>query len=203
MGSHAAVRWAAAVLALLAAVAGAPAGATVDAWELIHPRHLDAGDRAHRQAIARDLRRRVDLMAAVVPPLAPDRAARVAEAQARLDALGEAAPAKRRSRLYLSRDYQHATLLRILDDAIAALDCVTRSTDDVRREMTCWAMASSQFLDQEAISVALAVLRRARLVPRDEDMPVAAMDPVVWYGEYGRGIVTHILTPYLEAEAAP
>jgi len=210
-----AVRTAALLLAMLAAAsvatsvaAGAAAGpgtagGALDAWELIHPGDLDAGNREHRHAVARDLRQRVELMAAVVPPLAPNRAARVAEEQARLVALGEEASPRRRSRLYLSRDYQHARLLRILGEAMAALDCVTGSGDDLRREMACWARASTQFLDQESISVALAALRRARLVPRDEDMPVAAMDPVVWYGEYGRGIVTHILTPYLDAEAAP
>jgi len=198
-----AVRTAALLLAMLAAAGPATAGGALDAWELIHPGDLDAGNRYHRHAVARDLRQRVELMAAVVPALAPDRAARVAEKQARLTALGDEASPRRRSRLYLSRDYQHARLLRILGDAIAALDCVITSGDDLRREMACWARASTQFLDEEAISVALAALRRARLVPRDEDMPVAAMDPVVWYGEYGRGIVRHILTPYLDAEAAP
>ena len=41
--------------------------AAVDAWELIHPQRFDWEQAAHRRAVARDLRGRLDLLAGAVP----------------------------------------------------------------------------------------------------------------------------------------
>ena len=65
--------------------------------------------------------------------------------------------------------------------------------------MHCWTQASVLLMDEETINISLSVLRQGRMMPRDEDMPVKAQDPKVWYGEYGRGIVRHIIRPYLES----
>ena len=51
------------------------------------------------------------------------------------------------------------------------------------------------------LDLALSMLRRARLIPKDGHMPVTAQDPEVWYGEYGRGILQYILIPYLDDAA--
>jgi hypothetical protein len=185
----------------LALVSARPAAAAVNAWELVHPSKFDAGRVEHRQAIARDLLERVELLAAVIPPQSPEQTARLREEADRLEELGERASAQRRSRLYLSRAYQQRTLLDILGEASDALRCVLDSGSDQAREMSCWARASAQFLEQSKVDLALSVLRRSRAIPRDDDMPVAAMDPVVWYGEYGRGILLHIISPYLEGQA--
>ena len=65
--------------------------------------------------------------------------------------------------------------------------------------MLCWAEVSVYLMDEETVDIALTVLRSARMIPRDEDMPVKAQDPKVWYGEYGKGIVRYILKPYLRS----
>ena len=176
------------------------AAAPVDAWELIHPKSFDWRDTTHRRAVAKDLSRRLNLLASVVPPQASEQRARVLKELAELDRLGAEAPPRRRGRLYISRGYQHLRLLELIEETRADLDCIVEASD-IRVEMHCWSLAARQFGDEARLDLALSMLRRARLIPKDDQMPVTAQDPEVWYGEYGRGILQHILIPYLAALA--
>ncbi len=176
------------------------AAAPVDAWELIHPQSFDWRATSQRRAVAQDLSRRLNLLASVVPPQSPEQRDRVLAEMAELDRLGMEASPRRRGRLYISRGYQHFHLLELIDETRSDLDCILAATD-IRKEMHCWSLAARHFGDEARLDLALAMLRRARLIPRDEQMPVTAQDPEVWYGEYGRGILQHILIPYL-ADAA-
>jgi hypothetical protein len=173
----------------------------VSAWELVHPTRFDWEIRSHRQRIAEDLISRVSLLSAVVPAQSEGQARQLDKIAAGLDALGENATPRQRSKLFLSRAYQHRRLLDMLADTLKALECV-RAAGAIAREMHCWAEVSVLLMDEETMDVALAVLRSARMIPRDEDMPVKAQDPKIWYGEYGRGIVRHIVKPFL-ASLAP
>ena len=170
------------------------------AWDLVHPDDFDWSARADRRSVAADLISRISLLAAVVPPQAPDQIARLKADEAELAALGEKATARQRSRLYLSRAYQHRRLVELLGNLLDALACV-RSSVTVDREMFCWVEASALLMDEETLDISLNVLRQGRMIPRDEDMPVKAQDPKVWYSEYGRGVVRHIIRPYLESLA--
>ena len=187
-----------AVLVLVAATGRS--AVNVDAWELISPTHLDWRERDHRRAIAEDLLVRLDLLADIVPPLSPRQQAQVANQMAELQRMGPAADARRRSRLYMSRRYQHFRLLELLDDTRRNLQCVV-AADRINEEMRCWSLASVNFGDEAKLDLALSMLRRARMIPKDGAMPVKAQDPAVWYGEYGRGILKHILTPHLAEQA--
>jgi hypothetical protein len=190
-----------AVIATTVLFVQAPAQAqSVSAWDLVHPTKFDWEIRTHRRRIAQDLISRVGLLAAVVPEQSVEQQQQLEQTAAALDALGDGATPRQRSRLYLSRAYQHRRLLDLLANTLAALDCVKTSTD-LREEMHCWSQASVLLMDEETMDVALTVLRSARMVPRDEDMPVKAQDPKVWYGEYGRGIVRYIVKPFLQSLA--
>lgn len=186
--------------ALFAAWAAETGAATVDAWELISPAHLDWRERPHRQAIAEDLLARLNLLADVIPPLCPQQEAQVANEMAELQRMDASADTRRRSRLYMSRRYQHFRLLELLDDTRRNLKCVIAAVR-VSEEMRCWSLASVNFGEEAKLDLALSMLRSARLIPKDGAMPVKAQDPSVWYGEYGRGILKHILTPYLAERA--
>ncbi len=189
---------AAAAFAALPAEAGA--AATIDAWELISPAHFDWRERPHRRAIAEDLLVRLNLLADVIPPLSPQQEAQVANEMAELQRMDPDADTRRRSRLYMSRRYQHFRLLELLEDTRRNLECVIAAAR-VSEEMRCWSLASVNFGDEAKLDLALSMLRSARLIPKDGAMPVKAQDPSVWYGEYGRGILKHILTPYLAEQA--
>ena len=178
----------------------ATAAAPVDAWELIHPKSFDWREVAHRQAVAKDLSRRLDLLASVVPPQSTEQRTHVFEELAKLDRLGPEASPRRRARLYISRGYQHLRLLELIGETRSDLDCILAARE-IKIEMHCWSLAAQHFGDEARLDLALSMLRRARLIPKDEQMPVTAQDPEVWYGEYGRGILQHILIPYL-ADAA-
>ena len=189
---------AAAAFAALPAGAGAAAG--IDAWELISPAQFDWRERPHRRAIAEDLLVRLNLLADVIPPLSPQQEAQVANEMAELQRMDPDADTRRRSRLYMSRRYQHFRLLELLEDTRRNLQCVIAAAQ-VSEEMRCWSLASVNFGDEAKLDLALSMLRSARLIPKDGAMPVKAQDPSVWYGEYGRGILKHILTPYLAEQA--
>ena len=118
-----------------------------------------------------------------------------------LEKLGTEAPPRRRSRLFMSRGYQHYRLLELIEETRTDLDCVLAAAD-IREEMHCWGLAAQHFGDEQRLDLALSMLRSARLIPKDGQMPFTAQDPEVWYGEYGRGILQYIVVPYLADAAA-
>jgi len=189
------------LIAMLVATGGALASASVDVWELIHPKSFDWREESQRKAIAKDLLRRLNLLASVVPPQSPEQVAQVLGEVAELERLGAEATPRRRGRLYISRGYQHFRLLELIGETEDDLQCILDATD-IRKEMHCWGLAAQHFGDENRLDLALSMLRRARLIPKDGQMPVTAQDPEVWYGEYGRGILQYILVPYLD-DAAP
>lgn len=186
--------------ALVAAASATSTAAAVNAWELIHPKAFDWQQAAHRTAIAKDLLRRLNLLASVVPPQSPQQQTLVLDEMAALDKLGTEAPPRRRSRLFMSRGYQHYRLLELIEETRGDLECILAAAD-IRDEMHCWSLAAQHFGDEARLDLALSMLRSARLIPKDGQMPVTAQDPEVWYGEYGRGILQYIVVPYL-ADAA-
>ena len=186
--------------ALMAAASATSTAAAVNAWELIHPKAFDWQEAAHRTAIAKDLLRRLNLLASVVPPQSPQQQTLVLDEMEALDKLGTEAPPRRRSRLFMSRGYQHYRLLELIEETRGDLECILAAAD-IGEEMHCWSLAAQHFGDEARLDLALSMLRSARLIPKDGQMPVTAQDPEVWYGEYGRGILQYIVVPYL-ADAA-
>lgn len=176
------------------------AQAAGSAWDLVHPDNFDWRSADQRHSVAGDLISRVSLLAAVVPPQAPDQVERLRSAEAELEALGAKATPRQRSRLYLSRAFQHRRLIELLGNMLTQLQCV-RAAVELAAEMLCWSEVSVLLMDEETLDISLNVLRQGRMIPRDEDMPVKAQDPKVWYSEYGRGIVRHLIRPYLESLA--
>jgi len=172
--------------------------AAPSAWDLVHPQNFDWRDRGARTQMANDLLGRIQILAAVIPPMSADDLETVRREQATLDAMGDDAPPERLGSLYLSRRYQHQVLLELLDGTLGSLSCAARA-ERVAVEMACWAKVSASLLEEQKLDLALNVLRQKRMVPRDEDMPVQAQDPVVWYGEYGRGVLNQIVIPYLQS----
>ena len=184
----------------LSALAAGSGSGPVNAWELIHPKSFDWRQVQHRKAIARDLSRRLDLLASVVPSQSSEQRALVFAEMAELERLGSEASPRRKSRLYMSRGYQHFRLSELIGETGADLQCILGAAE-LSEEMRCWSLAALHFSDETRLDLALSMLRRARLIPKDGHMPVTAQDPEVWYGEYGRGILQYILIPYLDDAA--
>ena len=191
------IRWWALVLALASA---AGQGAAATAWELISPTDFDWRQVEQRRAVAKDLLERLDMLGSAIPPLSPSQQARVLQEAAELERLDPDADSRRRSRLFMSRRYQHFRLLDLLKETRSNLECVLAAAQ-IGEEMRCWSLASVNFGEEAKLDLALSMLRSARLIPKDGAMPVKAQDPAVWYGEYGRGILKYILTPYLTQQA--
>ncbi len=186
-----------AVLALWSLSMTAMAAYGTSAWDLVHPAEFHWQDRAERVQLAQDLMDRIRILAAVVPPMSADELAKLRKEQTRLNAMGDDAPRRSLGRLYLSRPYQHQKILELLDNTLGALDCAAQS-QKIAAEMACWAQASTYLLEEASLDLGLTILREGRLIPKDEDMPVKAQDPVIWYGEYGRGVLNYIVVPYLQ-----
>ena len=193
------IGWRALVFALMPTVGQGAAPMT--AWELISPTAFDWRQVEQRRAVAKDLLERLDMLGSAIPPLSPSQQARVLQEAAELERLDPDADPRRRSRLFMSRRYQHFRLLDLLEETRGNLKCVLAAAQ-VGEEMRCWSLASVNFGEEAKLDLALSMLRSARLIPKDGAMPVKAQDPAVWYGEYGRGILQHILAPYLAQQAA-
>lgn len=190
--------WWVLVLALTPTVA--QGAGPVTAWELISPVVFDWRQVEQRRAVANDLLERLDMLGSAIPPLSPSQQARVLQEAAELERLDPDADPRRRSRLFMSRRYQHFRLLDLLEETRGNLKCVLTAAQ-IGEEMRCWSLASVNFGEEAKLDLALSMLRSARLIPKDGAMPVKAQDPAVWYGEYGRGILQHILAPYLAQQA--
>ena len=189
---------AAMVFWVLLAQPHAQAQSSASAWDLVHPTGFDWQDKVSRGQLAGDLLKRVEILAAVIPPMTSSALEKLRREQAKVASLGDDASPRRRGRLYLSKRFQHQSLLELVDQTLGALSCAANSRK-VASEMACWAQASAFLLEEDRLDLGLNILREARMVPRDEDMHVTAQDPVVWYGEYGRGMVRYILIPYMQS----
>ncbi len=189
---------AAMVFWVLLAQPHAQAQSSASAWDLVHPTGFDWQDKVSRGQLAGDLLKRVEILAAVIPPMTSSALEKLRREQAKVASLGDDASPRRRGRLYLSKRFQHQSLLELVDQTLGALSCAANSRK-VASEMACWAQASAFLLEEDRLDLGLNILREARMVPRDEDMHVTAQDPVVWYGEYGRGMVRYILIPYKQS----
>lgn len=192
--------------AIIAALGGmcalppAVPAAAADAWELIHPKMFDWQQAEQRRAVAQDLHRRLDLLAAVVPEQSPEERVELMRKMAELQGAAAGESSERRGRLYISRQYQHFRLLELIGEVRASLDCVL-AAERLAEEMRCWSLASLHLGDEDTLSLALHMLRSARLIPKERNMPVVAKGPALWYAEYGRGILEQMLVPYLACAA--
>ena len=201
IGKHAhELALAAAVITALAVTLVAPparSAEAIDAWQLVHHDRLDWQLRQHRVAVAKDLAARVRILADIVPAQSEKKAQAVLERRTEV----ARADARARSRFYLSNDYQHWVLIDRLTAIQSSLDCVVEARE-IAVEMACWADVSLAFAKENDIAIALDRLREARMMMREEKVPVKAKDPRIWYADFSRGILAHILTPYLKAQSA-
>ncbi len=166
-----------------------------EAWSLLGLDSVAPLARAERLAIAEDLIRRLDTLRKRVPMQKPDDAEAVRQ---QLDSLDDMTlSSERRGRFFLSLPYQHYQLLELLNSAREELECV-RTMELVAVEHGCWARLASIYLSEERLELGIGTLRAVRLLPKDDDMPRPAQDPRVWYGEFGRGIVRRVLTPWIQ-----
>lgn len=166
---------------------------------LLHSDDFDWRERGDRRRVARALARRVARLKDRVPLQAPDERARLDKREARL--VGNNAATDRvqaRSKLYLSTSFQHRALHQLLDNILTPLGCIEQA-DELSREMACWSDAAVALLQDDQLALALQTLRQARRLPRQWETAMINRDPEVWYAQFGRGILSYVLTPYLRA----
>ena len=170
------------------------------AWMLLDA-DTDAGLVADdRKQVAEDLLSRLEQLRSRIPAQSPADVEAIEKRLASLDDLTLAS--ERRGRFFLSLDYQHYQLVQLLDDARQQLGCIIEATRE-ETELACWSRLAQIYLAEERIGLGLSTLRAARRLPRDDDMPTSAQDPLVWYSEFGRGILRRIITPWLTSLVIP
>lgn len=181
--------------AILLALTAAPSGQATEAWSLLGLDSDEPLTRTERRDVAEDLIRRLDTLRSRVPMQKPDDAEDVRQQLDTLDDMTLAS--ERRGRFFLSLPYQHYQLLELLNGARQELECI-RTMELPAVEHACWARLATIYLSEERLELGVSTLRAARLLPKDDDMPRPAQDPRVWYGEFGRGIVRRVLTPWIQ-----
>lgn len=189
-----------AAISLIAGLIASPLAFAQSAWDLVFREQLDWTSREHRLILARDLTDRILLLEANLPEMSERDREWVENLEQRIEQLGDDTTSSERGKLYLSRQYQHRTLLEHTESVKRDLACV-RDATDLQQEMICWGQVSVQLLDGDRIDVALETLRDHRMIPRPREMPFVTLNPSLWYSEFGRGIVEYLLVPYLESGA--
>lgn len=187
-----------AAVSLIAGLIASPLSLAQSAWDLVFREQLDWTSREHRLILARDLADRISLLESTLPELSEKDHAWLKKLEQRIERLGDNNASSERGKLYLSRQYQHRTLLAHMKVVKRELDCV-RGATKLPEEMLCWGEVSVQLLDGDRIGVALETLRDHRMIPRPREMPFTTLNPSLWYSEFGRGIVEYLLVPYLES----
>ncbi|MCY4041861.1 MAG: hypothetical protein OXF72_11500 [Gammaproteobacteria bacterium] len=186
-------------VALIAALIACSLAHAQSAWDLVFREQLDWTSREHRLILSRDLLDRVTLLESNLPTMSERDVQWVEQLEARIERLGDDATSSQRGRLYLSRQYQHRALLEHTQRMRDELGCV-QAAAAMHDEMLCWGQVAVELLDGERIDVAIETLRDHRMIPRPREMPVGTLNPSIWYGEFGRGIVEYLLLPYLASQ---
>ncbi len=189
-----------AAISLIAGLIASPLSLAQSAWDLVFREQLEWTSRDHRLILARDLTDRISLLESRLPEMSARDREWVEKLEQRIERLGDGANSSQRGKLYLSRQYQHRTLLGHMGRVKRELACVQGATD-LHQEMICWGQVSVQLLDGDRIGVALETLRDHRMIPRPREMPFKTLNPSLWYSEFGRGIVEYLLVPYLESRS--
>lgn len=166
------------------------------AWDLVYAEDFNSSSRTERRDVAIDLNRRMNVMANLVPEQRPKELARLEKREAEISTATD----RERSAFYESAAYQHRFMSRLLVDVRAGLDCAANETK-TSTEMLCWSRVALLLSDEERIRFAVRRLQDSRRLDKDKHLPVLAQDPDVWYVTYGRGILEHIVIPYLERQA--
>ena len=176
---------------------GAPAFAAT-AWDLVYAQDFDASSRTQRRDVARDLSTRIGVLINRMPEQRPKELARLQKKEASIKDASD----RERSAFYESAAYQHWYLARMLNKVTRDLHCAA-TQESIAAEMLCWSRVALQLSDEERIRFAVRRLQDSRRLDKDKNLPVHAQDPDVWYVTYGRGILEHIVIPYLETQATP
>lgn len=188
---------------MLISLASAPAIAA-DVNDLINGA-FDAASRKERREIGLSFLKRIEKLSAFVPQPTPSENTWVVAEKNEIDKITDgSAKSARLVRYVQSPEFQQSKLKSFLESTIGHLLCVTAS-NNIRREMLCWAQASSNLLDQSVVDEAIKVLIRHGRVPQDIDNKAEIfvgkdLGYGYFYADYSRGIIKYIVVPYLAAQ---
>lgn len=187
-----------AAFCLFSHVAGA-----ADAGNLIDGK-FESNSKKDRTAIARDLLAEVSGFADLLPLPRPSDTSWVETERAAIDRLGNSAAASSRLlQFYESPEFQNVKLANTLDQIKSAIECILNQGIPLRREVYCWATASFFLGDKSTFADGIAILRRAKRLPKDARLKgkIGDLDGVaVSFEFFSRGIQQYIVLPYLKAE---
>lgn len=163
---------------------------------------FDSNSRAQRLEIAKEVLSSVETLAQYLPTLKPSEKTWIDEERLAIDNLGDSKAASSRLRTwYESPEVQHERLATALTEITNALHCVIDGTPPLRREIVCWAVASSNLTDSTTLDTAIGILLKSGRLPKK---PLS--EYFFWEGPdytnnwrwYGRGMLQYLVVPYLQ-----
>lgn len=191
------------LLVVLILSASAPAVAA-DAVDLISG-EFNAASRKERREIAQSFLKKIEKLSAFIPQSPPSETAWVVREKSEIDKItDEAAKHARLRRYYQTPEFHQTKLKSHLESARDALLCVTDANVSIRRETLCWATASSILLEQSVVHDSILVLLQHGRLPQDIAEKAELLPENLGYGTfyawYSRGIIEHIVIPYLAGQ---
>ena len=179
----------------------------IDASSIIEGKEFNAASHQARNAVARDILKKVRSFSNYVPALKPDELAWVQEESAainKLESAGESKDVKtRRIEYEISPEVRQQNLRIVLADLQTALSCAASASKPIREEMKCWSVASFLLTDHSMLDDSIGTLLKTGRISKDliGDTTAIHGEPLNYgdyYEWYGRGILERILIPYLK-----
>ncbi len=162
---------------------------------------FDAFSRKSRKEIAIDLKKEVNDLLFQVPIQNPDDLAWLESEKREIDQIENSQKTKPLDRTvaYIgSKQFQHRQLRSLLANTSEALSCILENNITIKREMVCWAVASSNLMEKGRFSDSISTLRKHGILPKKVDSPFGEDH---WYQVYGKGIIDYIVLPYLRSQS--
>jgi hypothetical protein len=172
----------------------------------IKSRSLISGDfdtfsRKSRKEIAIDLSKKINNLLFQVPIQNPDDLAWLESEKSEIDRIEnnqKIMPLDRTVAYIGSKQFQHRQLRSLLVNTSEAISCILEANISIKREMMCWAVASSNLIEKEKLSDSISTLRKHGVLPKKVD---SVFEEDYWLPVYGKGIIDYIVLPYLQSQS--
>jgi len=172
----------------------------VDAGILINP-GTSAISKKERQEVAKDLLGQIEKLASYLATPKPSEIAWVdKESEAITKLLGTDAFLERSIQLLESPEFQQQKLKTLLDNIKTSLQCINNDNVNLQSEILCWAVVSHNLSDETTLENSISILKGNGRLPKDIAKKAGLFEAMGYggkYNMYARGIINHIVIPYL------
>lgn len=162
---------------------------------------FDAFSRKSRKEIAIDLNKKINDLLFQVPIQNPDDLAWLESEKREIDRIEnnqKNMPLDRTVAYIGSKQFQHRQIRSLLVNTSEAITCILEANVNIKREMMCWTVASSNLIEKGKLFDSISILRKHGVLPKKAD---TSLEEDYWFPVYGKGIIDYVVLPYLRSQS--